>query len=69
MEGGVLEVLRRILEGVLPGHGEDGLVSDDEVGHPGDGGDDEGLPGRVQVRLRPRQHPHARELKLQATHS
>ena len=65
MEGCVLEVLWRRLVRVLPGHGEDGLVGDDEVGHPGDGGDDERLPGWVQVRPRPRQHPHARQLKLQ----
>ena len=68
MEGGVLEVVRRVLEGVLPGHGEDGLVGDDEVGHPSDGGDDERLACGVQVRPRPRQHPHARQLKLQVTH-
>ena len=49
MEGGVLEVVRRVLEGVLPGHGEDGLVGDDEVGHTGDSGDDEGLASWVDV--------------------
>ena len=60
-------MVRRILEGVLPGHGQYRLVGHDEVGHPGDGGDDERLAGGVEVRLGPRQHPHARELKHVAT--
>ena len=60
-------MVRRTLEGVLPGHGEDGIVSDDEVCHPGDGGDDERLAGGVEVRLGPRQHPHARQLKQVVT--
>jgi hypothetical protein len=38
------------------------LSAGDEVGHPGDGGDDERLSGGVDVGLRPRQHPHARHL-------
>ena len=62
MEGGVLEVVGSLLVRVPPRQRQDRLVGGDEVGHPGDGADDECLPGRVQVRLRPRQHPHARQL-------
>ena len=67
MEGGVLEVVGGALVRVPPRQREDGLVGDDEVGHPGDGGDDERLPGWVQVRPRPRQHPHARQLQTNRT--
>jgi hypothetical protein len=62
LEGRVLEVVRCFLERVLPRQREDLLVCGDEVGHPGDGGDDERLSGGVDVGLRPRQHPHARHL-------
>jgi hypothetical protein len=61
-EGRVLEVVGRLVERVLPRQRQDLLVGGDEVGHPGDGGDDERLPGGVDVGLRPRQHPHARQL-------
>ena len=60
MEGGVLEVVRGALVRVLPCQREDSLVGGDEVGHPGDGANNERLAGGVQVRLGPRQHPHAR---------
>jgi hypothetical protein len=62
LERGVLEVLRGALEGVLPRQGQDLLVGSDEVGHPSNCGDDEGLPGGVDVCFRPWQHPHARHL-------
>jgi hypothetical protein len=62
-EGRVLEVVGRLLERVLPRQRQDLLVGGDEVGHPGDGGDDERLPGGVDVGLGPRQHPHARQLR------
>jgi hypothetical protein len=62
LEGRVLEVVGRFLERVPPRQREDLLVGGDEVGHPGDGGDDERLSGGVDVGLRPWQHPHARQL-------
>lgn len=62
MEGGVLEVVGCALVRVPPRQREDRLVGGDEVCHPGDGADDEGLAGGVEVRLGPRQHPHARQL-------
>jgi hypothetical protein len=62
LEGRVLEVVGRFLEGVPPRQRQDLLVGGDEVGHPGNRGDDERLPGGVDVGLRPRQHPHARQL-------
>jgi len=60
--GGVPEVLGRLLERVAARQRED-LVGGDEVGHPGRRADDERLARRVQVRLGPRQHPHASQLK------
>ena len=61
--GGVPEVLGRLLERVAARQREDLLVGGDEVGHPGRRADDERLARRVQVRLGPRQHPHASQLK------
>ena len=52
-----------VLERVAPRQRQDLLVGGDEVGHPGRRADDERLARRVQVRLGPRQHPHARQLK------
>ena len=63
LEGGVLEVFRCVLEGVPPRQREDLLVGGDEVCHPGRRADDQRLPRRVDVGLRPWQHPHARQLK------
>jgi len=59
---GVLEVLRCVLERVPSRQRQDLLVGGDEVGHPGNRGDDECLSGGVDVGLRPWQHPHARQL-------
>ena len=61
--GDVPEVLGRLLERVAARQREDLLVGGDEVGHPGRRADDERLARRVQVRLGPRQHPHASQLK------
>ena len=69
LEGGVLEVFRCVLEGVPPRQREDLLVGGDEVCHPGRRADDQRLPRRVDVGLRPWQHPHARQLIDETTHS
>jgi hypothetical protein len=63
LEGGVLEVLRGLLERVAPRQRQDLLVGGDEVGHPSHRGDDERLAGGVDVGLGPWQHPHAGQLK------
>jgi hypothetical protein len=62
LEGRILEVVRGFLERVPPRERQDLLVGGDEVGQPGNRGDDERLPGGVDVGLCPRQHPHARQL-------
>jgi hypothetical protein len=63
LEGGVLEVVRGLLERVAPRQRQDLLVGGDEVGHPSHRGDDERLAGGVDVGLGPWQHPHAGQLK------